>query len=83
MTKNEAKRASMLDVARAANVSHQTVSRVINNSPDVSANTRMRVLAIRLSPKQFCALASNASISHIRPYCRCNSQLVLQYYSPN
>ena len=46
MAKNEAKRASMLDVARAANVSHQTVSRVINNSPDVSANTRMRVLKV-------------------------------------
>ena len=46
MAKSEAKRASMIDVARAAGVSHQTVSRVINNSPDVSAETRMRVLRV-------------------------------------
>lgn len=46
MAKNREKRVSMLDVARAANVSHQTVSRVINNSPDVSASTRTRVLNI-------------------------------------
>lgn len=46
MVKSEEKRASMLDVARAAGVSHQTVSRVINNSPDVSAATRIRVLRV-------------------------------------
>ena len=46
MTKSREKRVSMLDVAHAAGVSHQTVSRVINNSPDVSANTRMRVLHV-------------------------------------
>lgn len=38
------KRVSMLDVARAAGVSHQTVSRVINNSPDVAASTRVKVM---------------------------------------
>jgi DNA-binding LacI/PurR family transcriptional regulator len=37
------KRASMFEVARMAGVSHQTVSRVINHSPNVSAATRERV----------------------------------------
>ncbi len=41
-------RPSMFDVARLAGVSHQTVSRVINSSPDVAAATREKVLdAIR------------------------------------
>ncbi|KAB7790404.1 LacI family DNA-binding transcriptional regulator [Bifidobacterium leontopitheci] len=37
------KRPSMFDVAKLAGVSHQTVSRVINNSPDVSDATREKV----------------------------------------
>lgn len=37
------KQATLHDVARLANVSHQTVSRVINHSPNVSAETRERV----------------------------------------
>ncbi|WP_314688475.1 LacI family DNA-binding transcriptional regulator [uncultured Bifidobacterium sp.] len=37
------RRPSMLDVARMAGVSHQTVSRVINGSPDVAPETRARV----------------------------------------
>lgn len=41
-------RAHIRDVARAAGVSHQTVSRVLNNQPMVRAETRERVLtAIR------------------------------------
>ncbi|RBP97455.1 LacI family transcriptional regulator [Bifidobacterium aemilianum] len=42
------KRPSMFEVAELAGVSHQTVSRVINKSPDVSDATRAKVLkAIR------------------------------------
>lgn len=37
------KRPSMFEVAKLAGVSHQTVSRVINHSPDVSAKTREKV----------------------------------------
>ncbi len=39
------KRPSMFEVAKLAGVSHQTVSRVINDSPDVSAATRAKVQA--------------------------------------
>ncbi|BDR53470.1 LacI family transcriptional regulator [Bombiscardovia nodaiensis] len=39
------KRPSMFEVANLAGVSHQTVSRVINHSPDVSDATRAKVLA--------------------------------------
>ena len=39
------RQATLHDVARLANVSHQTVSRVINNSPNVADETRVRVLA--------------------------------------
>src|SRR5258708_4076840 len=40
-----AKRMSIKDVAQHAGVSYQTVSRVINNKPDVSSETRSRVQA--------------------------------------
>src|SRR5579871_4473665 len=35
---------TLRDVARASGVSFQTVSRVINNSPNVSSKTRRRVM---------------------------------------
>src|SRR5579859_3668644 len=38
------KRATLNDVAKAAGVSYQTVSRVINGSPQVSSKTRHRVI---------------------------------------
>jgi len=41
----QARRANIRDVASHANVSHQTVSRVINGNPNVSVATRERVLA--------------------------------------
>ncbi len=40
------RRPSLKDVAQAAGVSYQTVSRVINDGPRVSADTRDRVLAV-------------------------------------
>jgi len=39
-------RISIKDIAREVGVSHQTVSRVINNHPDVAAVTRKRVLEV-------------------------------------
>jgi len=38
-------RFTIYDVAKAAGVSHQTVSRVLNDKPDVAAETRHRVLS--------------------------------------
>lgn len=38
-----AKRPSIFEVAKLAGVSHQTVSRVINDSPNVSPATREKV----------------------------------------
>ena len=43
------RRAVMVDVGRLAGVSHQTVSRVVNGSPHVRAQTRQRVLEAMLA----------------------------------
>ena len=40
------KRCTIADVARAAGVSKQTVSRVLNNKGELSAATRERILAV-------------------------------------
>lgn len=45
MTERPARAPSIRDVARAAGVSHQTVSRVLNNAPSLRGETRDRVLA--------------------------------------
>jgi len=39
-------RISVTDVARMANVAHSTVSRVLNNNPNVSSRTREKILSI-------------------------------------
>src|SRR5215207_11741056 len=39
-------RAVMSDVARLAGVSHQTVSRVLNNHPSIRPETKQRVLDV-------------------------------------
>jgi len=44
-TSSQPARPLMVDVARLAGVSHQTVSRVLNDHPHVSAKTRAEVLA--------------------------------------
>lgn len=44
-TREPARAANIRDVARRAGVSHQTVSRVLNNHPSLRAETRDRVLA--------------------------------------
>jgi DNA-binding LacI/PurR family transcriptional regulator len=41
---NSSRRTTLLDVARRSGVSYQTVSRVINHQPNVSKETRARVL---------------------------------------
>jgi LacI family transcriptional regulator len=46
MPHNISKRLTIIDVAHAAGVSIQTVSRVINSKPDVSDETRKRVKAV-------------------------------------
>jgi LacI family transcriptional regulator len=54
------------DIARALNVSKMTVSRAINNHPEISSETRARILAMaqedEVSPNQFArALTTNHS----------------------
>ncbi|RSX55511.1 LacI family transcriptional regulator [Bifidobacterium dolichotidis] len=44
MASRRTRRPSMFDVARLAGVSHQTVSRVINHSASVAADTRRKVM---------------------------------------
>ena len=46
MREENTKRVTIRDVAKLSGVSYQTVSRVLNDSPDVSDKTRKRVLRV-------------------------------------
>ncbi|MGD8793251.1 MAG: LacI family DNA-binding transcriptional regulator, partial [Anaerolineae bacterium] len=59
------KKITIRDVAAAAEVSHQTVSRVLNNRPDVADETRERVLqVIQALDYQPSAIARSLSKQH-------------------
>ena len=65
-TNSRARKPSMYDVAKIAKVSHQTVSRVLNNHPSIRESTRERVLAaieeVHYLPNQMArALATSLS----------------------
>ena len=49
-TRKDAK-TTIIDIAKASGVSVSTVSRIINNRPDVSEETRERVLAVIKEPR--------------------------------
>ena len=61
----------MFEVAKLAGVSHQTVSRVINHSPDVSDATREKVQRaidqLGLPSQQLRPRARLAPVPHHRP----------------
>ena len=40
------KKTTIVDIAEAANVSVSTVSRILNNRPDVAEETRQRVMQV-------------------------------------
>ncbi len=65
--KNISKKSTIKDVARIAGVSTQTVSRVINNRPDVSAETRTRIQAI-IAELGYQPSALARSLIHQRSY---------------
>ena len=46
MTRNRIKRVTILEVAQESGVSYQTVSRVINEHPNVAPETRSRILDV-------------------------------------
>jgi LacI family transcriptional regulator len=60
-------KATIYEVARQAGVSRQTVSRVINNRPDVANDTRKRILGI-ISDLEYQPSAIARSLSQRRSY---------------
>ncbi|WP_235010258.1 LacI family DNA-binding transcriptional regulator [Mycobacterium sp. 3519A] len=65
--RREGRPVNMFDVAKAAGVSHQTVSRVLNDSAAVKESTRRRVNAAietRLPPQSRGAGACDPPIKH-------------------
>jgi LacI family transcriptional regulator len=69
------------DVAAAAGVSRQTVSRVLNNKPDVAKETRQRVLDV-IDELGYRPSSLARSLSHGRSYTLGIVTYGLQYFGP-
>ena len=75
------KSATITQVARAANVSTQTVSRVINDRPDVAPETRLRVQQV-ISQLGYRPNALARSLIHQRSYALGVVATGLDYFGP-
>jgi LacI family transcriptional regulator len=75
------KSATITQVARAANVSTQTVSRVINDRPDVAPETRLRVQQV-ISQLGYRPNALARSLIHQRSYTLGVVATGLDYFGP-
>ena len=78
----ENKKATIYDVARASGVSRQTVSRVINNRPDVANETRTRVLDV-IMKMDYRPSAVAQSLSRQKSYLLGVVSAGLQYIGPS
>jgi LacI family transcriptional regulator len=78
----ENKKITIYDVARASGVSRQTVSRVINNRPDVADETRTRVLDV-IQKLDYRPNAVAQSLSRQKSYLLGVVSAGLQYIGPS
>jgi len=76
------KKVTIRDVAAAAGVSHQTVSRVLNNRPDVAEETRQRVLQV-IEELEYQPSAIARSLSQQRSYALGVVTAGLDYAGPS
>lgn len=76
------KKVTIKDVAAAAGVSHQTVSRVMNNRPDVAKETRTRVRAV-IEQLNYQPSAIARSLSRQRSYTLGVVTAGLKYIGPS
>src|SRR5512134_2520738 len=75
-------KATIYEVAREAGVSRQTVSRVINDRPDVALETRQRVLEI-IERLEYRPSAIARSLSQRRSYSFGVLTAALKYFGPS